>query len=133
MLHKSTDDTNIGLDNVSEYYRITGLTWKSSDGNVQPRYEIGANGKNVFVNIGTDSRQNAKGEIEDREVQVTLQELVDNYVAMMKTIKMIAPASTTAPAQPARFPLWIDTHKDHQYMSYYDANVEYTGGVSQKN
>lgn len=132
MRYKSIDSTNIGLDDVSDYYRITGITWKSSDGNVQPRYEIGANGDNVFVNIATDSKQNAKGEIEDRKIQITLQELVDNYVAMMKTIKMIAPASTTAPAQPARFPLWIDINDDHQSISYYDANTEYTGGVRQK-
>lgn len=132
MLYKSTDDTNIGLDDVNKYYRITGLTWKTSDGYTQPRYEIGANGDNVFVNIGTDSIQNAKGEIEDREIQITLQELVDNYITMMKTIKMIAPASGTAPAQPGRFPLWIDTDEEHQYTAYYDANIEYTGGVNQK-
>lgn len=132
MLYKSTDDTNLKLDDVSEYYRITGLTWKTSDGYTQPRYEIGANGDNVFVNIGTDSRQNAKGEIEDREIQITLQELVDNYITMMKTIKMIAPKSTQRPAQPERFPLWIDTNDEHQYTAYYDADVEYTGGVNQK-
>lgn len=131
MLRQSTDHTKLSLDDVSEYYRITGLTWKSSNGYVQPRYEIGAKGENVFVNIGVDSRQKANGEIENREIQITLQELVDNYVTMMNTIKMIAPASENPPAQPARFPLWIDTKGEHQYMSYYDSNIEYTGSVNQ--
>ncbi len=131
MKYISRDDANLQLDDISEYYRITGLTWKTSDGKTQPRYEIGANGDNVFVNIGKESKQNASGEIEEREIQITLQELVDNYLNMMKTIKMIAPKSSTEPAQPERFPLWIDTNSTHQYTSYYDANTAYTGLVNQ--
>lgn len=132
MRHIFRDDTNLQSDDINEYYRVTGLTWKTADGITQPRYDIGAKGENVFVNIGKYSASTAGGASEEREVQVTVQELVDNYINMMKAIKLIAPHSDTVPAQPDRFPLWIDTNKDHQYTAYYDVDTEYTGLVNQK-
>lgn len=108
-------------DEFSEYYRVTGLTWKNGKGHVQPRYDFGAKGENVIITIGTEIvGQDANGKNVEREVQITLQDLFDSYFAMMKTIKMIAPASSTAPSVPSRFPLWIDTNSQDQYISYYE-------------
>lgn len=117
------------IEEISPYYRVTGLTWKTGSGHVQPRYEIGAKGENVTVNLA-ETTNTVNGVEYTHEIQITLQDLIDNYLNMMQNIKLIAPASTLEPGVPSRYPLWISTRASDSYISYYDDEQRETEAFS---